>query len=529
MITGVDVHVEGGTIWQLMCSDIALTKRDADLLERSVLCRKPETGTGMIPVNILNADVIPGYFENQVIDLQVVGFAEDINYYESREEADDFFFQNDTERRLTLSPGFIYPTGFMNNHRQEEQDVELYDDSMILLLARVKEVTYGEVDLGEYEDHRTFVKSIVETEMGDLVVVHSLDQIPQIQRDMMKEDSYIIALLTLSGDAAVGKYKDGTAHDKEDAISLLCSICCGEAPERLRTILDEGATFYMDGEDTIYRGRDDVITALKNLQSQRDNSSSAHIVTFTEKEDDEEAAALRTERKCVLLSCKNRDDEFVLMCDCNDHGDITDIRISHANLYTFMENNQTKAQSTYVKEAYDKETEWRFGVAGNIVRNHLDENGVQRFGTKAFSGGTKVYIDGKNWDGNANRIAVIGKNRFGRYLIETLPIDLIENVRPQRIFTPAILRVLDKEDIVDGWHWWGRTAADRKEAKAFAEMLQAVQDRNEEEPIHAKETNVMSADTEHPENRKGNISKKWIVITALIALCICLAFFAYGG
>ena len=41
---------------------------------------------------------------------------------------------------------------------------------------------------------------------------------------------------------------------------------------------------------------------------------------------------------------------------------------------------------------------WRYAVAGNIKKTHIDENGVLRYGTSAFKGNTKVYISGQLWD-----------------------------------------------------------------------------------------------------------------------------------
>ena len=41
-----------------------------------------------------------------------------------------------------------------------------------------------------------------------------------------------------------------------------------------------------------------------------------------------------------------------------------------------------------------KETDknWSFGVAGNIVSKRVDDEGILHYGTKAFTGGTKVYF-----------------------------------------------------------------------------------------------------------------------------------------
>ena len=55
-----------------------------------------------------------------------------------------------------------------------------------------------------------------------------------------------------------------------------------------------------------------------------------------------------------------------------------------------------------------EEKKWRFGVVGNIVSEHTDENGNIYYGTKAFTPGTKVYISGKFWDKQRTDISVIG-------------------------------------------------------------------------------------------------------------------------
>ncbi len=119
----------------------------------------------------------------------------------------------------------------------------------------------------------------------------------------------------------------------------------------------------------------------------------------------------------------------------------------------------------------DQDKQWRFCVAGNIVKSHLDEEGVLRYGTKAFTGGTKVYLDGKGWKELPSTICVIGQNRFGRYVLERIPITLIENVRCQRVFKRTVLAIMDHLEWMDNWSWWCRTAADRREAEAFAERF----------------------------------------------------------
>ena len=122
----------------------------------------------------------------------------------------------------------------------------------------------------------------------------------------------------------------------------------------------------------------------------------------------------------------------------------------------------------------DNEQDWRFCVVGNIVKTHLDEEGITRYGTKAYTGGTKVYIDARGWfrrDYGKDWVCVIGRNRFGRYALESVPLDLIENIRTSRVFKPTVLKIFDHVECMDGWHWWGRTSEDRREAKEFVKMM----------------------------------------------------------
>ena len=42
----------------------------------------------------------------------------------------------------------------------------------------------------------------------------------------------------------------------------------------------------------------------------------------------------------------------------------------------------------------EEKQNWTYCVVGNIKKTHFDEDGMLRYGTAAFTGGTKVYISG---------------------------------------------------------------------------------------------------------------------------------------
>lgn len=66
---------------------------------------------------------------------------------------------------------------------------------------------------------------------------------------------------------------------------------------------------------------------------------------------------------------------------------------------------------------------------------------------------------------------MIGRNRFGRVVLESVPINLIENIRTQRIYKLHVLEIIDYLRVMEGWEWWERTAADRKEAENFVKEV----------------------------------------------------------
>ncbi len=120
-----------------------------------------------------------------------------------------------------------------------------------------------------------------------------------------------------------------------------------------------------------------------------------------------------------------------------------------------------------------KEIIWRFCVSANIVRTHTDENGVLRYGTKAFTGGTKVYINGKDRE-DSDLIEVVGLNRFGRFVVDFIPVEYIENIRGQRVYKPKVLEIISYLEAIEGDTWWENTAGDREESLLFAEKLRAM-------------------------------------------------------
>ena len=117
---------------------------------------------------------------------------------------------------------------------------------------------------------------------------------------------------------------------------------------------------------------------------------------------------------------------------------------------------------------------FKYCVVGNIVKTHVDANGTLRYGTSAYTGGTRVFLCGKFWTISDKEIEVVGLTRGKKYQVHKVPVNLIENVRCGRTFRPRVLAIMDNWEC---WNeWWHDSKEDQKATKAFV----SVWDRKDE-------------------------------------------------
>ena len=94
---------------------------------------------------------------------------------------------------------------------------------------------------------------------------------------------------------------------------------------------------------------------------------------------------------------------------------------------------------------------WTYCVVGNIKNTHFDDNGTLRYGTSAFTGGTKVYLSGRLWDRDRDNINALGLSRGKELQVIWTDVSHIENVRCQKVFNPAILEIMNTHEFRAGW------------------------------------------------------------------------------
>ena len=112
---------------------------------------------------------------------------------------------------------------------------------------------------------------------------------------------------------------------------------------------------------------------------------------------------------------------------------------------------------------------WRWCLVGNIVEKHTyGEEHEIRYGSKLFSGGTKLYIAPAQWGDGMEKVVVIGLSRYRRQFIEAvIPSKLIENFRLGKVYKPVLL----KRMLESPYTWWDNSENDRDTIIPFIQSL----------------------------------------------------------
>jgi len=121
---------------------------------------------------------------------------------------------------------------------------------------------------------------------------------------------------------------------------------------------------------------------------------------------------------------------------------------------------------------------WTYCVVGNIKETHYDADGTLRYGTAAFTGGTKVYLSGRIWDKSRGHINALGMTRGKRLQVIWTEVSQIENLRCQKVFNPAVLEFMNDFEFRAGW--WGKSKSEKADAEAFAQWWNQKTDPEDE-------------------------------------------------
>lgn len=304
-VMGMDTHGAGKCVWEVRISDVSTDyhKENEDVLERRCIVNRQADGSGMAVVNIINADVLPSFTADETIKLQMVAVPTMIHYYANESEYEDAQPSNELGKKWMLCDGTIFPSGFMHNHDPKNENAGKNDDTddYVILRGTVKAVYHGKLVFGN-ETCNGYIRSIIDTQLGPLEVIHTLDQVEEAQRENIRKDSVVDGVFILSGDAAIYEYENGIVLDERNDLALLRYTLLGGDAERMRYALAEDAIYLSEPSKMQFNGRDEIIGRLKLVHDTIKQTCYAHMATVQSIDDGTEVLPYPVGTRCIVLA-----------------------------------------------------------------------------------------------------------------------------------------------------------------------------------------------------------------------------------
>lgn len=330
-LTGFDTHISGDAVWEFGITTV-LKNNEEDKLCKKVLAYNKKDGKGVAVINIVNADVLPSYLPDDTIVAQMVGFPVVLFYYPNEEEYENALPKTEKGQKVLLKSGMMMPISLCNNKNKESED-----DDLMLIRGNVKKVQKGVTKFDETFYNGNYMVVTIETDFGDLEIVHTLDQVNENQRQFITEGSVVYGAFYLSADVAIYQYDKSFAKDRENNLALLRAAFQRGEFERLRYVLSEEVQYYSEYSDQTFFGKDGVIDRLNFVA--KENASTmffAHFAEIKEVLDGEEQLPYGVGEKCLIIA-KNMYDELDAICfvEHDDDDKISRLYITRNSRYKF--------------------------------------------------------------------------------------------------------------------------------------------------------------------------------------------------
>ncbi|MBR2748409.1 MAG: hypothetical protein IKD97_00790, partial [Firmicutes bacterium] len=308
-LTTFDTHVAGNCVWRVKNTEMKPADESLLQTERRCLFAEAENGKGLFVVNVVNADVLPSFMEGDEYRLQMVAFAYDVEYYKDDEEYDATLPEDNEGKKFGLDDGAVFPSGFMINHVVRKDgtinEVDEERESATAIKGTVKSFYVGKTEMGNNLIGK-FVRCIVDTQFGEIEIVHKYEQVKEEQRDNMVAGAKILAVVYMSGDAAIYEYENGIVRDEENHLKLLRYTMTKGDTKRLKNVLSENVEYISGNLEETVCGKASVMDYIDYVKDCRKDEIVINVATFAEADESEDQRTI--EKKCLLIGYKGCED-----------------------------------------------------------------------------------------------------------------------------------------------------------------------------------------------------------------------------
>lgn len=333
-ITGMDTHCCGNIVWAMRNTGMSLTPEDALCTERLYMFELNKDESGIIPIHLVNGDILPSFLKGDIVEMQVCALPLEINYYADQDEYENSQPANEKGEHWLVNNGSLFPAAFLVNHNPDHiSQADFHTDDEVTFTATVQDLYYGVFETEE-DKYDLFIRCIADTEYGKLTFVHTRDQVPPELRKNMKPGSVISGVCVLSGDVAIHEYENGLIRDAEHNLKLVLQAFSDNKAERLRSALSDNCTYISEASKKTFTGADEIIDRLEYVFSNKRDKHFPHAATITKA--DGEGMKYAAGTSCIALAYKTPDSyESIVFVDTDEDGYITKILITTDSRYKF--------------------------------------------------------------------------------------------------------------------------------------------------------------------------------------------------
>ena len=349
-ISGLDTHMSGSTVWKIGITHSYKLSENDDPLTRRVLGYNSEDGTGGVLITLVNADVLPSFLEGDEITAQMIGFPIQINYYADEEAYAGSQEEGWDGKKILLGDGSLMPVGLLMDKENKSRE----EESLTLIRGTVKRASMGLVKFGENEMWN-YVDVIINTQFGDLQIAHTVEQVDESERELIKAGSIVNGLFVLSGDVAIDEYQDGLVRDFKNNLALLRYTLQKGETERLASVLSDNAEYVSEWVDTTYHGKREIVDRFNYVREENvDRPFFAHFATITSIDDGDEELPYAVGDRCIVLAMGTKDNlESICFMECDEESRISKIVVTRNSRYHFKLDEKKEYPELYDFEPFE--------------------------------------------------------------------------------------------------------------------------------------------------------------------------------
>lgn len=335
-VSGFDSHCGNPCMWELIHSGIDITPKDAPKLERIAMFNRADTHGGLLPIEVITADVLPSLMKGDKVAMQVTALPLDISYYADEEAYADAQPSDENGKKWLMATGSMAPISFLYNHAPDryEQGKDYKTDCYVQFTAVVKKLYHGTFEVNGEEDN-TFIRCFADTQYGELEFDHTPEQVPEELRDNIRVGAVISGTCIISGNVAIQDYKNGIVKDFEHNLRLLRYTIGKGDPERLAAVLAPHAVYETDTTGKKYVGAEKIIDRFIYIHNNRGSEYTTYYATITATDAEDMEYPVGT--RCIVLANDDAGDNYesIAFITVDSDGMISKIKISTDSRYHF--------------------------------------------------------------------------------------------------------------------------------------------------------------------------------------------------